>query len=131
MIDKTVFFPGKFHPPHLGHARTVLDLIFKYRKVIVGVSGDIPGNPVTDVDNIFNILKDLFYNFDNVTVIKIKGTLVEKLDTAGLPEFDLLLSGNQKVIDWSKNIGIAAEFLNRSEGYYFSGTEIRDELLHS
>jgi phosphopantetheine adenylyltransferase len=131
MKDLTVFFPGKFHPPHLGHAKTILKLIPKYGKVIVGVSGDVPADAVTTVDTIFEILKELFDPFDNVEVIKFTGVLVEKENLEGLPKFDLLLSGNPDVLDWGKRIGVGIEFLPRSEGYFFSGTEIRDELRDS
>lgn len=128
MINKTVFFPGKFHPPHLGHAKTILTLIPKYEKVIIGVSGDVPSDKVTDVDNIFNILKDLFSPFANVELVKITGVLVEKPDLSGLPWFDVLASGNPLVLDWAERMGLEGLFVERAEGYLFSGTEIRDEL---
>lgn len=131
MEDLTVFFPGKFHPPHLGHAKTILQLIPKYKKVIVGVSGDVPKEAVTTVDIIFNIISELFAPFSNVEVVKFFGVLVEKNDTEGLPKFDMLLSGNPDVLDWGKRVGVAVDFLPRSEGHFFSGTEIRDELRNS
>jgi hypothetical protein len=83
------------------------------------------------VDIIHDILKDLFAPFDNVEVIKFFGVLVEKEDTVGLPEFDVLLSGNPKVLDWADRVGVRKEFLERSEGYFFRGQEIRDELRNS
>jgi cytidyltransferase-like protein len=131
MIDKTVFFPGKFHPPHLGHARTILNLMSKYERVIVGVSEDIPDNPVTNPDIVLNILKDLFSLHNNVKIYRIFGVLTKKIDLLGLPEFDMLVSGNPDVLNWAKKFNIETEFIPRSEGYLFSGTEIRDELQRS
>ena len=128
---KIAFFPGKFHPPHLGHLKTLLDLSNKYNKLIVGVSEHKPENVVTTVDNIIFILKDLFKNHGNIEVVKIIGVLIEKEDTEGLPVFDILLSGNESVLSWADSLGLTSEFVDRSDGYLFSGTEIRDELRNS
>jgi len=129
MINKIVFFPGKFHPPHLGHAKTILTLISQYKNVVVGVSGDTPSDKITDVDNIYNILTDLFSPFNSVVVVKITGILVDKSDLTGLPVFDVLASGNPKVLAWVEHMGLEGKYTERAEGYLFSGTEIRKELL--
>lgn len=128
---KIAFFPGKFHPPHLGHLKTLIDLSDNYDKLIIGVSEHIPTNAVTDVDNIISILKSLFKNYDNVEIIKIKGVLVEKSDISDLPKFDILISGNEDVLLWAKKLKIPNKFVERSEGFFFSGTEIRNELQNS
>ena len=122
------FFPGKFHPPHLGHLRSIMYLMKKYDTLIVGVSEHIPEAPITTVDNIIGILDSFFEYFDNVELTRIKGTLIHKTDLSGLPLFDVLVSGNQDVLDWAEKMGIKYEFMPRSEGYLFSGTEIRNEL---
>jgi hypothetical protein len=41
-LREVAFFPGKFHPPHIGHIQTVLNILPKYRKIIIGVSEDMP-----------------------------------------------------------------------------------------
>jgi len=64
-------------------------------------------------------------------VVKIIGVLIEKEDTEGLPVFDILLSGNESVLSWADSLGLTSEFVDRSDGYLFSGTEIRDELRNS
>lgn len=125
------FFPGKFHPPHLGHLKTILDLTKKYDKVIVGISEHLPKNPVTTVNRIIEILEQIFENFDNIEVCKIKGTLIKKKNKKGLPKFDILLSGNIDVLEWATKMKIPHRFIKRAEGYLFSGTEIRDELQDS
>jgi cytidyltransferase-like protein len=126
-----VFFPGKFHPPHLGHLKTILDLSKKYDKVIVGVSEHLPDDPITTVNKIIEVLNLMFENFDNIEVCRIKGTLIKKKNTKGLPEFDMLLSGNMDVLEWANNLKIDHLFIKRAEGYFFSGTEIRNELQNS
>lgn len=132
MENKEVaFFPGKFHPPHLGHLKTILSLARKYNKIIVGVSEHIPNDPVINVDNIIAILQSLFENYDNLEVVLIKGILIKKSNTNGLPKFDVLLSGNPDVLLWAKNLGIKVEYVPRAEGGLFRGTEIRDELQNS
>ena len=125
------FFPGKFHPPHLGHLKTILDLTKKYDKIIVGISEHIPNKTITTVDNIIIILQSLFENFDNIEVFRIKGTLIKRKSCRGIPKFDILLSGNIDVLEWALNLNIPHHFIQRSEGYLFSGTEIRNELQNN
>ena len=125
------FFPGKFHPPHIGHIKNILKLIPKYSKLIVGVSGDVPKDAITTVDVIYETLKELFVPFPTVEVIKFSGILVKKLNLDGLPKFDVLLSGNPEVLSWAKRVNVASEFLPRAEGHFFRGEEIRDELRNS
>jgi hypothetical protein len=54
--------------------------------------------------------------------------LSKKKDLKGLPNFDVLLSGNVDVLNWAKKFNINAEYIARSEGFLFSGTEIRTVL---
>lgn len=131
MMDNTrqvAFFPGKFHPPHIGQIQTILNILPKYRKIVIGVSEHTPEVIITTPDNIVDMLKSFFANFDNVEVCKIEGVLVEKSDVIGLPEFDILLSGNEDVLNWASSIGIEYEHIKRSAGIMCSGTEIRRVL---
>jgi nicotinamide mononucleotide adenylyltransferase len=125
---QVAFFPGKFHPPHIGQIQTILNIIPKYRKVIIGVSEHAPEIVITTPDDIVSMLKSFFINFDNIEVYKIEGTLVEKKTTDGLPEFDVLLSGNQDVLDWTMSMKINSEYVPRSVGIMCSGSEIRKIL---
>ncbi len=125
---KIAFFPGKFHPPHLGHLKTLLDLSKKYSKLIIGVSEHTPDSAVTSVDNIISILESLFENHREIEVVRIKGILVEKTSTEELPYFDILLSGNPEVLSWAEGLGVSNEYISRTEGDLFSGTEIRETL---
>jgi hypothetical protein len=128
MSRKVAFFPGKFHPPHIGHIQTIINILPKYRKVIIGVSEDIPkDNVVTTPKDVILILGDFFKSFNNVEVCSISGVLVEKKNSDGLPNFDVLLSGNPEVIAWAEKCNIEAKFIERSAGTLCS-TDIRKIL---
>ena len=126
---KVAFFPGKFHPPHLGHLCTILDLVPKFRKIIIGVSEDRPKDfECTTPDRVIEIMKLVFKNFDNIEVVLIDGVLTERTSMDGLPDFDILISGNKDVLDWANDVGILCECTPRSPGFLYSGTEIRQIL---
>lgn len=125
---KVAFFPGKFHPPHIGHILTILNLIPKYRKIIIGVSEDIPkDNAIVDPEDIILMLKEFFASFKNIDICKISGVLVQKENAIGLPAFDVLLSGNPDVLAWAQKCNIECQFINRSAGK-LSSTMIRGLL---
>lgn len=126
-----IFFPGKFHPPHMGHLQTILKLAPHCKKIIVAVSGDMPPNSIMTQSQIAQVLDDAFSSFKNIEVIKISGTLTEKKDKSGLPVFDLLCSGNPDVIAWAQSQDIKSKFIDRSLGSQCSGENIRNELLSS
>jgi cytidyltransferase-like protein len=125
---QTAFFPGKFHPPHLGHIQTIYKILSQYKKVILCISGHTPDNEVTTPYNIYCLLKSFFKDVDNIEVVFLNETLVEKDNLDGLPDFDVLLSGNDDVLKWAKEQNIKAEFVLRSKGFLFSGTKIREIL---
>ena len=126
MSRKVAFFPGKFHPPHMGHIQTILNIIPKYRKVIIGISQDIPKeNIITDPNAIELMLKQFFKSFDNIEICAFSGVLVEKENTNGLPKFDLIISGNSEVLNWSKKNDIECQFIERSFDT-LSSTSIRN-----
>ena len=125
---KVAFFPGKFHPPHIGHILTILNILPKYRKLVIGVTEDIPKKKVTTANGVAGTLNLFFKSFDNVEIVLISGVLTEKKSLANLPEFDVLLSGNNDVLKWAENNGIESQYTPRSEGFLCSGTEIRAVL---
>jgi nicotinamide mononucleotide adenylyltransferase len=125
---KIAFFPGKFHPPHIGHVKTIFGFLNNYKKVIVCVSGHIPNDPVTTPMKIFELMKAFFKDYDNIEVMFLNEVLVKKKNLEGLPKFDVLLSGNEEVLEWAKSQNLGAEFCERSEGFLLSGTKIRELL---
>jgi len=125
---KVAFFPGKFHPPHIGHILTLLRELPKYNKLIIGVTEDTPEDRVTDAKNIVKTLKMFFDGFSNVEIILINGVLTEKTNLDGLPEFDVLISGNENVVSWADKNGIVSLEVPRSDGFLCSGTEVRSVI---
>lgn len=126
-----IFFPGKFHPPHMGHVQTILQLASNCKKLIIGVTGDTPSNDIMTQNEIIQVLSDVLETFDNIEVLKINDTLTQKNDTCGLPRFDLLCSGNPDVISWAEKQGVKAKFVERSLGVHCSGEVIRTVLSDS
>jgi len=117
------FFPGKFQPPHIGHVLTIVRIYEKYDKIIIGVTED--GPIVMSQKERVDILQDIFKYMERVEIILLPGILTEYEDFKLLPEFDICLSGNKKVVEKISSFGINAKHLNRSQGIGFSGTEMR------
>ena len=120
-------FPGKFQPPHLGHIMTLMQLYPKYDQIIIGITEDGP-NVMTPLER-KKIFEKALEHLPKFKVVLIKGVLSEAKSLNHLPEFDVCLSGNDKVINRIKSLGKEAKFLPRSEGIYFSGTELRKLLV--
>ena len=118
------FFPGKFQPPHIGHIMTVMNIYEKYDKIIIGITKDVP--QVLSQIEVKSIFESIFRPLP-----KIKIELVSEVITGNenikniLPAFDILVSGNDKVIKHVTKLGIKADYLPRSKGIGYSGTEIR------
>jgi len=120
---RIAFFPGKFQPPHIGHIETIMSLYDKYDKIIVGITEDIPH--VIEQIEVKNRFSFIFKHLPKFQFEIIEGILTESKSFDHLPSFDILLSGNEKVIQKAKLLGFKTKFIERSEGIGYSGTEIR------
>ena len=120
----TVFFPGKFQPPHIGHVMTISKLINNYEKVIIGITEDKPR--IVSREEIQTIYETIFGK--KVEYRFIDGVLTDYKTTEGLPKFDILISGNSDVIEWGLKLGIAVKSMPRSKGIGCSGSEVRELL---
>ena len=120
---KTALFPGKFQPPHLGHIQSLMSLYDDYEKIIIGVTEDYPH--VIPVKEVITIFEDIFKHLKKYEVIAISGILVKSKSLSHLPDFDVLVSGNDKVISHVSRFSKETRFLARSKGIGYSGTEIR------
>lgn len=127
-VGPVAFFPGKFHPPHLGHLMTIMKIKSDYSEFIIGVTEDLPDNYLTKPSIIFDFLTEFFKESENVRVVYIKGKLTDKLEVGGLPHFDYVLSGNPDVISWAEGLNLKTVFIARSQFDGFSGSEIRSTL---
>lgn len=119
----TVFFPGKFQPVHLGHVLTLMSFYETYDKIIIGVTED--GPDVLTQDEIKDVFEKVFKYLPKFEVVLINGTITNSNNLDHLPKFDLCLTGNKDVIRTLRNLGLNVEFMDRSEGLGFSGTDIR------
>lgn len=110
-----IIFPGKFNPPHLGHAVTIMALSKLYDVTVV-VTTDKPENaPFTPAEIALEIARL------GVDVEVFDGTLTsQKKNPFDKPIF----SGNPKVIEWAEKVGAEAHFIPRSG--IISGTRIRE-----
>ena len=116
-------FPGKFQPPHIGHVISIIRIYEKYTKIIIGITED--GPIVMEQQKRVEMMQEVFKFMDKVEVIPLRGVIEEYIDNSLFPEFDICLSGNKKVVEKIRFLGMNAEFLDRSKGIGFSGTEIR------
>lgn len=115
------FFPGKFQPPHIGHIKTISKLREQFSKVIIGITEDGPTLvPRGTICDDFNLIFG-----DYVECVLMAGVLIDYKNTDGLPVFDVLVTGNDKVVKWAHSFGIKTQKISRSEGLFCSGTEIR------
>ena len=120
------FFPGKFQPPHLGHVLTIMGIYNEYDKIIIGVTDDTPR--VLEQKVVRNVFEKVFQHLPKIEVAVIEGVLCLRPSREGLPEFDVLLTGNPDVVTWAKNHEVPSRFIHRSEGLGFSGTMIREAM---
>lgn len=120
-IMNIAFFPGKFQPPHIGHVITIAKLRKQYQ-VIIGVTEDPPR--VISPMEVCKIFKTIF----DIECIILKGTLTKYNNITSLPKFDILLTGNDKVIEWAQLLNIPVLKVPRSDGILCSGTELREAM---
>jgi hypothetical protein len=105
MLKEKAVFPGKFNPPHIGHAATILKLKERYDLEVV-VTGDIPEDSILSQDEIVNEIRNLLVN-----VSKIEGKLTDLKENP----FDcLVISGNSEVGEWCKKVGAEYKYIERS-----------------
>lgn len=128
---KTAFFPGKFQPLHIGHIETICRILgdMEYRdidKLVIGVTEGPPR--VMDRRDVYNrlyLIFEPFTLFDTIQIVEIDGVLTDYTDRDELPDFDIVYTGNDEVIEWAQNMGYEAKFFKRSNGIGYSGEELR------
>lgn len=114
------YFPGKFQPPHIGHVMTICKLM-NDNHIIIGISEGPPRvMKREEVKKIFEIIfgSKVNYHF-------IDGVLTDHKNLESLPNFDVLVSGNDEVLQWGLKLGLTVKKVSRSECIGASGTEIR------
>ncbi|WP_449448236.1 adenylyltransferase/cytidyltransferase family protein [Thermomonas brevis] len=116
-------FLGKFQPPHLGHVRTILSVAKEFEHVIVGITMGEP--QVIDYGEAKDIMQDVFAHNPKISVQLIEGTIEGGTSNIDSLDFDVVVSGNHKVLEILKERGYVTKFQPRTEGKGYSGSEIR------
>ena len=120
---RTAFFPGKYQPVHLGHIITLMNIYDKYDKIIVGITEDKP--EIISQEKMKRIFETVLKHLPKFEIVLIKGTIVHSTSHDNLPDFDVCVTGNPQVIEKLTEYGLNVEFIERSEGIGYKGSEIR------
>lgn len=116
-------FLGKFQPPHIGHVRTILKISREYSKVIIGITKG--ATKAMEYEEVMSIFNDVFYSNENIKVVLIDGTIEDSTADLNGIDFDVILSGNQKVLSILEAAGHTTCFQPRAEGVAHSSSELR------
>lgn len=116
-------FLGKFQPPHLGHIRTIFKLAKSFDELIVGVTkGEVKAIEYAEA---INIIREVTEPLGNVSVLLLDGTVEGgTADLEGLG-FDVVISGNYKVLNLLAEQGYKVKFQPRTQGDFYSGSALR------
>src|SRR5690606_4555529 len=112
-------FLGKFQLPHLGHVRTILKLAREFESVIDGITMGEP--KAIEYQEVKDIFQEIFLSCPNISVELISGTIEGQTSSIENLKFDIVVSGNQKVLDILKRKGHKVKFQPRTEGTGYSG----------
>lgn len=116
-------FLGKFQPPHLGHIRTIQKLAKEFDKLIIGITKSKPF--LVDYEEVKQILDEVLEPYKNIEIVLINGSIEEETANINSLEFDIVVSGNYKVIEILNKQGYKTKFQERTIGTGYSGSEIR------
>lgn len=116
-------FLGKFQPPHLGHIRTILKIAESYEQVIVGITMGEP--KIIDYKEVLNIMREVLAGYKNINVVLIEGMIEDGTASLQDLDFDIVVSGNHKVLEALNKLGYKTIFQDRTDGLGYSGSEIR------
>jgi len=128
--NRIAIFPGRFQPPHLGHIMTLMRIYGDYDQIIVTVSENIYDGRKTQIipaGEVTKILEEVFQYLPKIRILYIGRGLLERENYEGLPQFDVLVSGNPIQIAQAKELGKATRFHPRSKigNLEISGTLLR------
>lgn len=116
-------FLGKFQPPHLGHVRSILKIAREYSKVTVGITKGV--TKAVEYEEVKGIFDEVFQANKNIEILLINGTIEDSSANLDNLDFDVVISGNHKVLALLSAAGYATKFLPRTEGIGHSSSELR------
>lgn len=112
-------FPGKFNPPHIGHAATIARLSKDWDLTVV-VTGDTPPGAKWSPWQVASAISEI-----GVNVETIGGKLVDR-ESNPFPEDVTVLSGNPTVLEWARKLGIKHKHAPRTEG--IAASDMREDV---
>lgn len=118
-------FLGRFQPPHVGHLLTIKNLLREYDKLIIGVTEGLPRIMAPDV--VKAMLADLIDN-DRVDVVLINGVVEDGTAIIDF-DFDVCVSGNQRVLEIMRKRGKSVSYAKRSLDNLYTGTSQRQKFM--
>ncbi len=128
---QVALFSGRFQPPHLGHVITLMKLYPLYDEIIMAITEYTWGGtkmPVLSVKYVKEILEAVFKNIPKYRVIVSSKAMIERTSFDDLPRFDVIVTGDLKLIKHLEKVGMEYRFIPRTEGVGYSGTELREVL---
>jgi cytidyltransferase-like protein len=116
----TVIFPARMNPPHIGHITTILNLREQYGKVIVAVinddfNGDKPN--LISKEKVIEITNDIFRHIGSIDVIDGGEPFRLRKSFNDLPEFDVVVSGSNDVLDNCRKRNLSCACCDRTPVY--------------
>lgn len=124
-------FPGRFQPPHLGHILTLMKIYDSYDKIIIAVTNytyDGRKPHVLPHSHVKQVLEAIFQHLPKIEVVLTDEGFPVRQAFDDLPNFDVVVTGNNKTIENMRVLGVRVEFVPRSYGVGYSGEELREKL---
>ncbi|MDY6770806.1 MAG: adenylyltransferase/cytidyltransferase family protein [Candidatus Nanohaloarchaea archaeon] len=126
MADAVV--PGRFQPPHVGHAYMIELAVGRYDEVYIGVATHEQGterNPLSYEDRRY-VLEEAF---EDVHVYEMERPrdpdYVERQFEEELPEDVEVVTGNEETEAFVEDLGVEVRMLDELADLTYSGTRIR------
>ncbi|TYB30246.1 MAG: pantetheine-phosphate adenylyltransferase [Candidatus Mcinerneyibacterium aminivorans] len=102
--SKEGIYPGTFDPITKGHINIVKRSLKFFDKLIIAVAQNEEKNPLFDVNERVNMIKEVFKNNDNIDVIAFDGLLV---NLARNLDVKVIIRGLRAVSDFEYELQIA------------------------
>ncbi|MDD3493461.1 MAG: hypothetical protein PHU95_02800 [Candidatus Thermoplasmatota archaeon] len=121
-------FPCKLDPPHLGHVVTLLDIKDDYDTIILDVLDGGPERLIT-VEEAVSLIHRVLRHFPGKYEYRVhKKSYASTGGFCDLPNFDVVVSGNQALLDNMREQGYKTRYVERVPVY--RGEFMREAYRH-